>query len=83
MSSFAWITVIILLLTGLGTLALLLTTLKYYWGERGNPPLTGEARRLQKQEELRKRAAQIEYSKKNPWKPRSDNFWDNRKNSSK
>lgn len=75
--------IIVLLLTALGTLALLLTTLKYYWGERGNPPLTGEARRLQKQEELRNRAAQIEHSKKNPWKPRSDNFWDNRKSSSK
>jgi hypothetical protein len=54
MSSFAWMIVLVLLLTALGTLALLLTTLKYYWGERGKPPLTGEARRLQKQEELRK-----------------------------
>ena len=66
MSSFAWIIIIVLLLTILGTLALLLVTLKYYWGERGKPPLTGDARRRQKEEELEKRAAQIEYSKKNP-----------------
>lgn len=83
MSSFVWLIILILLLTALGTLALLLTTLKYYWGERGKPPLTGEARRRQKEEELRKRQAQIEYSKKNPWKTRSDSFLDNRKSSSK
>lgn len=83
MSNFAWMIVLVLLLTALGTLALVLTTLKYYWGERGKPPLTGEERRLQKEVELRRRAAQIEHSKKNPWKTRSDTFWDNRKNSSK
>lgn len=83
MSSFAWMIVLVLLLTIIGTLALLLVTLKYYWGERGRPPLTGEARRRQKEEELSRRAAQIEHSKKNPWKTRSDSFWDNRKSSSK
>lgn len=83
MSSFAWMIFLVLLLTVLGTLALLLTTIKFYWGERGKPPITGEERRLQREEELRKRARQIERSKKNPWKTRSDNFWDNRKSSSK
>lgn len=82
MSNFAWMIIIVLLLTALGTSALLLTTLKYYWGERGRPPLTGEERRRQKEEELRLRAKQIEYSKKNPWKPRKPSFWDNRKSSS-
>lgn len=74
--------VVVLLLTVLGTLGLLLITVKYYWGARGTPPLTGEQRRKQKEEELRLRAKQIEHSKKNPWKTRSSNFWDNRKNSS-
>ncbi len=83
MSAFAWMISIVLLLTVLGTLALLLFTLKYYWGERGKPPLKGEERKRQKQEELKFRAAQIERSKKNPWKTRSPNFFDNRKNSSR
>jgi hypothetical protein len=83
MSSFAWIIILTLILTALGTLVLLLITLKYYWGVRGTPPLTGEARRQQKQEELRLRAGQIEQSRNTPWKTRSSNFWDNRKISSK
>lgn len=82
MSSFAWMIFIVLLLTVLGTLSLLLVTVKYYWGARGTPPLTGEQRRLQKEEELRLRAKQIARSKKNPWKKRSSSFWDNRKSSS-
>src|SRR6187431_126734 len=64
MSSFAWIIVLTLILTALGTLVLLLITLKYYWGARGTPPVTGEQRRLQKEEELVLRAKQIEQSKK-------------------
>jgi hypothetical protein len=76
MSAFAWVITIVLLLTIFGTLALLLFTLKYYWGERGKPPLTGEARRRQKEEELKLRAAQIKYSKNNPRKTRSESFWD-------
>lgn len=83
MSGFAWIFIIVLTLTLLGTGALLLFTLKYYWGERGKPPLKGEERKRQKEEELKLRAAQIEHSKKNPWKTRSPKFWDNRKSSSK
>lgn len=83
MSAFTWVVLIVSLLTVLGTSALLLFTLKYYWGERGKPPLSGEARRRQKEEELELRAAQIEHSRKNPWKTRSPSFWDNSKNSSK
>jgi hypothetical protein len=83
MSNFAWIIVIVLILTALGGAVLMLITLKYYWGVRGAPPLTGEARRRQKEEELRLRAAQIELSEKNPRETRSDSFFDNRKISSK
>ena len=83
MSSFAWIIILTLILTALGTLVLLLLTLKYYWGVRGTPPLTGEKRRLQKQEELILRAKQIEQSRKTRWETRSSNFFDNRKKSSK
>ena len=71
--------IIVALLTLLGSSALLITTLKYYWGERGAPPLTGEMRRKQKQEEMQKRAKQIEYQKLHPPKPRKPDFWDNRK----
>jgi hypothetical protein len=79
MSSFAWIIVIVLILTALGSATLILITVKYYWGARGKPPLTGEARRRQKEEELRFRAKQIEFSKKYPRETRGDSFWDNRK----
>lgn len=74
--------VLVLLLTLLGSLALLFVTVKYYWGERGAPPARGEARRLQKQEELRLRAAQIEYLRAHPREERSPSFLDNRKRAS-
>lgn len=83
MSSFAWIIVLTLILTGLGTLVLLLVTVKYYWGERGTPPLKGEQRRQQKEEELILRAKQIENSRQTPWETRSSDFFDNRKSSAK
>lgn len=83
MSSFAWMIFIVLILTAVGTLTLLLITVKYYWGERGVPPLTGAERRRQKEEELRLRAKQIEYSKQHPREPRSSSFLDNQKRSSK
>jgi hypothetical protein len=67
------------LLTLLGSATLAFITYRYYWGERGRPPLTGEERRLQKEEELRMRAAQIEWAKQNPIKPRKPSFWDNTK----
>lgn len=83
MSSFAWMIVIVLTLTALGTLTLLLITVKYYWGERGAPPLKGAERRRQKEEELRLRAKQIEHSKQHPREPRSSSFFDNQKKSTK
>jgi hypothetical protein len=83
MSSFAWIITLTLILTVLGTLVLLLITLKYYWGERGTPPATGAQRRKQKEEELRLRAKQIEHSRNTRWETRSSDFFDNRKNSTK
>jgi hypothetical protein len=83
MSSFAWIITLTLILTALGTLVLLLITLKYYWGARGTPPATGAERRLQKEEELRLRAKQIERSRNTRWETRSSDFFDNRKSSAK
>lgn len=79
MSSFAWIIVIVLALTLLGTLTLAFITMKYYWGERGTPPLTGEERRRQREEEIRRRAKQFEYAKQNPIATRKSDFWDNTK----
>jgi hypothetical protein len=80
-SNFAWVIIIVLILTVLGSLTLFLITIKYYWGIRGGPPLTGEARRRQKEEEIRLRARQFELSEKYPREPRSESFWNNRKNS--
>lgn len=70
---------IVFLLTLVGSLALLFVTIKYYWGERGTPPLTGAQRRRQSEEEKRRRAKQIEYAEKHPIKPRKQSFWDNSK----
>jgi len=79
MSSLAWIIILVLTLTLLGSSALFFVTVKYYWGERGAPPLTGEERRKQKEAELVLRAKQIEYSQQHPRKARNPSFWDNRK----
>jgi hypothetical protein len=79
MSSFAWMLVVVLILTIVGSLTLLFITVKYYWGERGSPPLTGDERRRQKEEELRLRAKQIEVAAKNPRVTRRSSFWDNSK----
>lgn len=79
MSSFVWMIIIVLSLTLLGTLTLVFITVKYYWGERGKPPLTGEERRRQKEEEIRLRAKQLEYAKQNPIVTRKSDFWDNSK----
>ena len=79
MSGILTIAIIVSLLTLFGSLALGIFAYKYYWGDRGSPPLTGEARRLQKEKELRARARQIEYSERNPRKPRSLDFWNNQK----
>ncbi|MBK6748566.1 MAG: hypothetical protein KA956_09795 [Pyrinomonadaceae bacterium] len=79
MSSFWWIVVVVLALTLLGSGALFAVTVKYYWGERGAPPLTGEERKRQHQAELELRAKQLEYSERNPIKTRKPDFWDNTK----
>ena len=83
MSSLAWIIVLVLVLTLLGSGILAFTTIRYYWGERGRPPLTGEERKQQKEEELRRRARQIEYVETHPREPRSPDFLDNRKASAR
>jgi hypothetical protein len=79
MSNFAWLIVIVLILTVLGSATLIITTLKYYWGERGRPPLSREERRRQREMELRLRAKQIEWSKNNPRETRRSSFWNNSK----
>ncbi len=79
MSSFASMIVVVLLLTIVGTLTLIFITVKYYWGERGTPPLTGVEYQRQKDKELRLRAKQIENAAKNPRVLRRSSFWDNSK----
>ena len=79
MSSLAWILILVGLFTLLGTTVLVLVTVKYYWGERGAPPATGEERRRQHDEELRLRAKQIEHSETHPIVTRKPEFWDNTK----
>jgi len=80
MSGLIWLLIFVGLLTLAGSAALFIVTYKYYWGERGAPPLTGAERQRQKQEELRLRANQIERARRNPVKNRAPSFWDNRKN---
>lgn len=82
MSAVTWMFIIVLLLTLLGSLTLAFITIKYYWGERGTPPLTGAEKRRRWELELKERARQIEMSKQNPRKTRKSSFWDNSKNSS-
>lgn len=79
MSPFWWIVILVAALTLLGSAALLFVTVKYYWGERGAPPTSGEARRIQKISELEKRARQIEYAESHPVVTRKPGFFDNRK----
>ena len=79
MSNFVLTLLLVGLLTLLGTLTLVFITVKYYWGERGTPPLTGEQRRRQYEEELALRAKQIERAKSKPIPPRKPSFWDNTK----
>jgi hypothetical protein len=82
MSSTSLIILLVLLLTVLGSAVLLFITVKYYWGARGAPPATGEARRKQKEDELRLRQKQIEYAESHPRETRSSDFFDNRKQTS-
>lgn len=79
MSNLTLVLLLVLALTLLGSGALLFVTLKYYWADRGKPPATGEERRKQYEEELERRAAQIEYARTHPVKPRKPSFWDNSK----
>jgi hypothetical protein len=79
MSSMTWLLILVGALTFLGSATLLFITVKYYWGERGHPPLTGEERRRQKEIELQLRSRQIERAKKTPVTPRSPSFLNNRK----
>ena len=79
MSNFVWILILVGVLTLIGCATLLFITLRYYWGDRGTPPATGELRRQQKEEEMRLRAKQIEYAETHPVKPRSPDLFDNRK----
>ena len=81
MSNFAWMIIIVLILTALGSLVLALVTIKFYWGDRGTPPPSGNTRHQQREEELRLRAKQIEESKQNPRTTRKSSFWDNSKKS--
>jgi hypothetical protein len=73
MSSLSWLILLVVLLTLLGTATLVFITVKYYWGERGTPPLTGEAKRLKLEEERRLRARQVELAEKNKWPIRPPN----------
>lgn len=70
---------IVLLLTLAGSGALLFITVRYYWGERGRPPATGDERRTQKEKEMQLRARQIEYAREHPIRTRKSDFWDNSK----
>lgn len=79
MNGFASVVFLVILLTIVGSAALIFITVKFYWGDRGTPPLTGDAKREQRERELEMRAKQIERSQNNPRKPRSQDFWDNRK----
>lgn len=82
MSNFAWIIFLVLILTLLGSFILIFITVKFYWGERGKPPLTGASRHQQKEEELLLRAKQFELSKKYPRELRHPNFWKTEKRTS-
>ena len=79
MSSMTWVILLVTALTVVGSATLIFITVKYYWGERGRAPYTGEERRRQKKEELNRRRKQIEYAERHPIKPRSTDFLDNRK----
>ena len=79
MNSFSGVILIVMALAIAGSLTLAFVTIKYYWAGRGTPPLTGDARRRQRDEELRLRAKQIERAKAKPVRPRKPGFWDNTK----
>ena len=53
MSSWTLLIILVLALTVLGLTAIGLVTKHFYWGSRGTPPLTGEQRRILKEESER------------------------------
>jgi len=56
MRNYIWMILIVAALTLVGILTLGLMTVRYYWGERGAPPLSKEERRLKVEEERARRA---------------------------
>jgi hypothetical protein len=81
MTNLPWVILAVVALALLGSLALVLVTIKYYWAGRGKPPATGAERRRQRAEELRIRATQIERARSRSVLPRKSSFWDNTKSS--
>lgn len=79
MSSLAWLIVLVLLLTVLGSSVLFFITTRFYWGDRGKPLPARDERRQTREEEIRMREKQIEHARNNPVTSRSDSFWDNTK----
>ncbi len=79
MSTFALLLLLTGLLTLLGSGTLAFITIKYYWGDRGRPPLTGAQRKAEREKELQRRAKQIEYVEKHPIPERDMSFFGKRK----
>lgn len=53
MSNYLLMILIVLALTVLGVSTLLFITVKYYWGERGTPPLSAAERKRLREERMR------------------------------
>ena len=53
MHNYFWMFLIVLALTVLGVLTLGFITFKYYWGERGTPPLSAAERKRLREEQMR------------------------------
>lgn len=53
MNNYLSMILIVLALTVLGVLTLLFITVKYYWGERGTPPLSAAERKRLREEQMR------------------------------
>jgi hypothetical protein len=54
---------IVLALTVLGVLTLVFITVKYYWGERGTPPLSAAERRRLREEQVNNGKRKMENGK--------------------
>lgn len=53
MHNYLWMFLIVSALTVLGVLTLVFITVKYYWGERGTPPLSAAERKRLREEQMR------------------------------